>query len=547
LKFSELWRLSSVVYKEVSFQSIFSLRAGSGLPQSGRRDIKQIVASAKFNTLISKVVTAVFLGIFAVTVFAPILFRDLGPSLSREIAIPGGISAFLTVVLFLIVFMGLQMSTSFVSSKIVDVLNPLPLSRRDVSRIVFLCFVRIFDIPMVAAGAVFLLVYFLPPVGGTPFGGLVSVAGIIIAEIFALSLTVLLAKFFYARVARAGGKSMVQTILRFAFMLVWILPTFAAYLVLNFATEIVQAFATLTQGLSAASQSLVVIFPFCFGYIVSYATIAPEINSFSLDLSIAASIAYGFLAYYCLRWVTRSVREIGMDGIVQSTREPVKDTIIKPQVPWLGIIRKDVRVASRSPSYASLFFLPVVQTVVLALTFTSFTEIGAATALGLLTGISLLTLLLPPTLLSIEGLASAYTKHLPLRKRTLTTAKTFVATITYVVSIFILTGVAFFIGKDYLSVAIFGIIHTFSVSAAIMLEITLMMRKFWKEGFAVGNIYSRITTYVAILIPGYILAAVPMTLAFVSFFLEPAFAVQIFLAAALTEFAFMTLIVLRQK
>ena len=545
MKFSELWRLSSKVYKEVSFQSIFSLRAGSGLPQSGRRDIKQLVANAKFNTLISKLVTTVFLGIFAVTVFLPVLFSEMGPPIPKEVAIPGGVSAFLTVVLFLIVFMGLQMSTSFVSSKIVDVLSPLPLSKRDISRIVFLCFVRIFDIPLVAAACVFLSVFFL--IGGTVLGGIVSLTGIIVTEIFALALTVVLAKFFYAKVARAGGRSMVQTVLRFLFMLVWILPTFAAYLVVNFAREIVESFAVLTQGLASFSQILVMVFPFSYGFLVSYTAFTSQTNYLTLGLSVASSIAYVFLAYYCLGWVTRTVREIGTGAVLGSAREIVKDTIIKPQIPWIGIIRKDIRVASRSPAYASLFLLPVVQTAVLALTFSSFSEIGPATALGLLTGISLLTLLLPPTLLSIEGLASAYTKHLPLKKRTLIGAKTLIATATYIISIIILTTVAFLIGKDYLAIATFGIVHALSVSAAVMLEITIMIRKFWKEGFAVGNIYSRITTYIMILIPGYAFAAVPMILAFTSFFFAPTFVLPVFLAAAILEFALMTAIVLRQQ
>jgi len=135
------------------------------MPQGGRRDVKQIVASAKVNTLISKLITTVFIGIFAFIVFLPVIVSDTNPAMPLEIALPGSFSAFLTVVLFLIVFMGLQVSTSFVSSKIVDVLNPLPLSRSEISRIVFLCFIRIFDIPLVAAGVIFLAVYFL--IGGT--------------------------------------------------------------------------------------------------------------------------------------------------------------------------------------------------------------------------------------------------------------------------------------------------------------------------------------------------------------------------------------------
>jgi hypothetical protein len=126
-------------------------------------------------------------------------------------------------------------------------------------------------------------------------------------------------------------------------------------------------------------------------------------------------------------------------------------------------------------------------------------------------------------------------------------AKTLVATTTYIVSIIILTAVAFFIGKDFAAIATFGIIHTFSVAAAIMLEITILLRKFWKEGFAVGNIYSRITTYIMILIPGYIFAGIPMALAFLSFFLLPAFVLPVFLVAAAVEFALMTLVVLYQR
>ena len=545
MKFSELWRLSSAVYKEVSFQSIFSLRAGSGLPQGGRRDIKQLVSSAKFNTLISKLVTTVFLAVFAVTVFLPIILPEIGQPVPKEVALPGGISAFFTVVLFLIVFMGLQMSTSFVSSKIVDVLSPLPLSKQDISRIVFLCFVRIFDIPLIAAAAIFMGVFFF--IGGSVLGGIISLAGVVVSEIFALTLTVLLARFFYAKVARAGGRSRLQTVLRFMFMLVWILPTFAAYLVVNFARQIVESFAFLTQGLASASQALVLVFPFCYAFLASYSTFMKDVNYATLGLSIASSGAYALLAYYCLRWVTRTVREIGTGNVARSVRETVKDTIITPQIPWIGIIRKDIRVASRSPAYASLFLLPVVQTVVLAATFTSFSEIGPSTALGMLTGISMLTLLLPPTLLSIEGLASAYTRHLPLKKRTLITAKTIMATITYVISIIVLTAVAFFIGKDYFAIAAFGFIHTFSVAAATMLEITILLRKFWTEGFAVGNIYSRMTTYIMILIPGYIFAAVPIVLAFVSFFLFPAFVLPVFSAAAVTEFVLMTIIVAYQK
>lgn len=545
MKFTELWRLSGAAYKEVSFQSIYLLRSGSGLPQSGRRDIRQLVANARLSTFISKLVTTVFIAVFALLVFLPLTISDISPAVSREAALSGGVAAFLAVVLFLIVFMGLQISTSFVSSKIVDVLSPFPLSRRDISRIVFLCFVRIFDVPLVAAAVIFLVVYFL--IGGTILGGAISLAGIAAAEIFSLGLTTLSARFFYLRVARAGGRSRWQTFLRFAFMLVWILPTFAAYFVVSFAREIVQSFAYLTQGFASISQVLVLVYPFSFGFLISYATFFHVVNNATLILSIVSSIAYLVLAYYCLKWVTNTVRKIGTGATAGSLREVVKDTFIRPQIPWLGIIRKDLRIASRAPSYASLFLLPVIQTAVLAVTFSSYGEVGLSIALGILVGISMITLLLPPTLLSIEGLASAYTRHLPMKKRTLIAAKTLLTTVTYMISLIVLSIVAFSLGKDFSSILAFGVAHTFSVAAAVLLELTILVKKFWKEGLAVGNLYSRITTYILILIPGYIMAAIPIISAFATFFFAPSSALPVFLVVALAEFAIMAAVVLLES
>jgi hypothetical protein len=545
VKFSELWRLSATAYKEVSFQSIFSLRAGSSLPRSGRRDIKQVVSSAKMNVLMSKLITAFFIGVFAAIVFFPLATSYASMAVRRQAAMVGGTSAFLAIVLFLIVFMGLQMATSFVSSKIVDVLSPLPLSKQDVSTIIFLCFVRIFDIPLVAAVVVFLAAYFF--VGGSVLGGLISLAGIITAEIFALALTTVLAKFFYSKVTSAGGRSRWQALLRFVFMLVWILPTFAAYLIVNFATTIVQSFAGLMQSLSSFSQVVVLIYPFSYAFLVSIAAFSGAVDYALLALSAAASVGYTILAYYCLRWVNRTVRNMGVGPMPKGPREAVKDTLIKPLTPWLGVIRKDLRVASRAPSYATLFFLPVIQTVVLALSFSSLNNLGLTTALGILTGMSMITLLLPPTLSSIEGLASAYMRHLPMGKKTLITAKTLLSTFTYVLSLLALSIVALFMRKDFSVILTYGLAHGFSVAAAVMLELMILTRKFWKEGFAVGNIYSRISTYIMIVIPGYVLASIPIISAFAASLFTAHLVLPLFLGVAVAEFTALAAAVALQK
>jgi hypothetical protein len=87
------------------------------------------------------------------------------------------------------------------------------------------------------------------------------------------------------------------------------------------------------------------------------------------------------------------------------------------------------------------------------------------------------------------------------------------------------------------------VINTFAIAAAIMLELTILTNKFWKEGFAVGNIYSRLSTYILIFIPSFALIVIPIIAAVVTFFMAEGFVLQVFLAAALVEFAAMTAVV----
>jgi len=535
LKFSKLWRLSSIMYKEISFQSIFSLRAGGALPRRGKNDIKTLIGNAEVSTIISKLVTTLFIAFFGFVVFLPLMSGTGSSYPTRELTAVGSISTFLAVVLFLISFMGLQVSTSFVSSKAIDVLTPLSLSKSDISHIVFLCFIKIFDIPLVASVMVLLLAYYF--IGGSFLGGLAAFAGIIVTEAFALMLTVGLARFFYSRVAGGGGKSRWKTLLRFVFMLVWILPSFGIYFVVNFAGQIAQSFASLTQSFSSILQLLVLIYPFSYGYLVSFMTFSFQASYLTVALSVAACLGYFVLAAYCVKWVTRTVGRIGAGGISTALREVVKDTVVSPQVPWLGTIRKDLRIASRSPSYASLFLLPAIEAAVLAMSFSSFNEVGLSSTLGLLTGMSVVVLMLPPTLVSIEGLAASYTRSLPLKKKTLISAKTLLSTLTYAISLVVLFAVALYVGRSYFYILTFGAIHLFSVAAATMLELIILTNKFWKEGFAIGNIYARLSTYILIILPGLTVVMIPIIAAIVTFLLAQPLTLAVFLGTAVAEFA----------
>jgi predicted permease len=543
LKLRELWRVSSTVTKEISFQSVFSTRAGSSLPRRGSADVAQLVRNANYNMWISKVLTTIFICVFGFVMFIPQVGQTAFAGTPKEYAVIASVSTFLAAVLFFIVFMGLQVSTSLVSSRIGDSLSPLPLSKKEISNVIFLCLVRIFDLPLLAALIVLPTACIL--VGSSTAGSLIAFVATVATEIFALALTIGLARFFYAKVAGGGGRSKWKTVTRFLFMLVWMVPAFGTYFVISFAEAILKSFITFTQILGPSMELLIVVFPFSFGFLISYTSNPQTLNILSLVLSASSSILYVAFAFYCFRWVTATVRKIATGKMVSSMREAVKDTIIHPRRPWLGIIRKDLAIASRSPSYAVLFLLPALQVAVLAVSFSSF-EQGFVVTTGVLTGISMTTLVLPPTMFSIEGLASSYTRSLPLTKRTLISAKTLLTVSIYSLSVIALLIIAVLVRRDFTSEILFGTLYLFSVAAASMLELMILARKFWREGFALGNAYARLSTFVLILVPGYALAWAPMIAAFVAYLFAETLVLQVFLGVALAEFAVMSLAVYRQ-
>jgi hypothetical protein len=62
-----------------------------------------------------------------------------------------------------------------------------------------------------------------------------------------------------------------------------------------------------------------------------------------------------------------TIKRIGSSGVIVASKAFVKDLLIRPKSAFFGIVIKDLRVASRSPSYASVLMLPALQIIILVL------------------------------------------------------------------------------------------------------------------------------------------------------------------------------------
>lgn len=546
---SELWRLSKKLYGEIVFQSFFSFRVGGILPQAGdtEKNIVQLVRSAEWNFMLSKVIFAIFisaLGVF--TFFSGILLE------MKELAAICGVSSMLSIVMFMTVFMGLQVVTSFVSSRVAEFLIPLPVSSRDVSKILLMCFIRIFDVPLIAA------ILIIPMAYGISYrsipGALIVLLSIVITEIFALSIAVFLAYSFYSKVIKGGGRSSLRTLLRLFYMLVWIIPMFLMFTIMSFAMQIVNLMKNLTQSLS---YLLTLLYPFSFGFLASLATFFKIDDPKIAVLSVGSSILYLVLAVYSFKWLFKKVAEIGFGSVSAVSRVEVKEISINPGPPWLGVLKKDLRIASRSPSYFSILIMPIIQIIIFSFSFRSFYSNISSVSMEFLPYMLLplfmiylpMVLLLPLMLLNTESIAYSYIGSLPLRKRTMILAKTILSSIVYFASllIFLVINVPRVPSLMYLF-ALFGGIFSFSAIASIIFEIILLLRTFGQT-IPSGNLYLRLYYYILPWVLSYIIAIIPILIYYIVLFLTASFVLSMtgLAATSILEFLIAVLLLARKE
>ncbi|MEM2930154.1 MAG: hypothetical protein QW797_04785 [Thermoproteota archaeon] len=548
MNISELWWLSKKVYKEIVFQSFFSLRVGGTLPQAGdaEKNIVQLVRSAEWNFMLNKVIFAIFIGAIGVFTF----FSGVLLEMDRELAAACGVSSMLSIVLFMTVFMGMQVATSFVSSRVSEFLTPLPVSSRDVSKILLTCFIRIFDIPLIAA------VFIIPIAYGVLYssiaGALTVLLSVVITEVFALTIAIFLALSFYSKVVKGGGGSSLRTLMRLFYMLVWIISMFLMYAVTGFAMQMVNLMKTLTQSLS---YLLTLLYPFSLGFLASLATFFKIYDPWIAALSVGSSLLYLALAAYSFKWLVKRVVGIGFGSVAAGSRVEVKEVSINPGPPWLGVLKKDLRIASRSPSYFSILMMPVIQIIIIS--FTSFyPDAGGAPVeflppmfLPLFLISLLMVLILPPALLNTESIAYSYVGSLPLGKRTLILAKTILSSIVYLASLLVLLTVILLRAPGLVYVfTLFGGVFTFSVVASIIFEIILLSRTFGQT-VPSGNLYLKFYYYILPWILSYIVAMIPILVYYIALLLTSSFVIGMtgLAATSILEFLIAALLLLRKE
>jgi hypothetical protein len=447
ISWREAWRIAGKIAFEVQFRSAMSMSAGA-MTQT----IEKQINKARSNTRFNKITISFFIGMLAL-VFGILVWGTLSgiygtPTEFRWITVAFTVSMFCLVGFAFLVFWGVMVSTSFISTNAASIGHYLPVSRMDTGKLALLAYIRLLDAQMItiiigfplAYGIVIYLVYGL--VIPSILGALACLAAFSVSVGLAITGMLILALYFYTRIQSSGG-SRLGSIVRLLFYVLWAVAIMGFSLSFQLLNIIVPLVESLSISLVPFWYLLYFAYPFTMGTFVVLSTGIPGTPQFWLDFIVVA--LYGGLTLLGLRWSRNFLRQIGR-GVVTTTGPSVIHPVdIKVSPVGIALLRKDIRIATRTPGQAIMFFLPFLTMLPIFLQF--IWEIGVIHVSDVITFIVMPTIMLgffSIFFLSVEARGMKYTLTLPLAtKRILKSKAQLITLMALAIPVFVIA-VSFF-------------------------------------------------------------------------------------------------------
>ncbi len=318
---SELWKLSQYFYKELAFLSMLDMRK----PNSSEEAIRKVLSNSTVSMQINKIfLSLVFIAaeMFAVMQHTVISYTSV-----------------FILITFMFALFFLQSVTYFFKVNF-DILATLPISKKEQNIVKSFTFLRIFDTPLVITAISF------PLLAG--FVSLWSIApafiGAVLSEIFAIAIVLYLSKIFYKKLASPSRGW--NAALRFVFIIIWGSAFFVLYAVMIWLPIIYRKIEHFEPVVEHYELLLRALFPFDIAYMM----LSPE------PISIISSLLFLALGIWLAK---RIIREIGTKINIEyksATKIELHST-----TPLVGMLKKDLKITTRSPGLAMLLILPALE------------------------------------------------------------------------------------------------------------------------------------------------------------------------------------------
>jgi predicted permease len=515
MSWREAARLSDVAYTELAFQAIYAFRAGNLAPPGDPHDV---VARARRRVAQSKAVVSFVLALvtFGAAVALHVAsFR--GNFLTSVVSLgtfdAGVLTGLLALEVAFLWWTGMQVLPTFLSSGALPVLETLPIDDVTMRWTAGLLYVRLFDLPALT------VLVATPLAIGLVLGwaaGLAILPGAIAVVALSLALSLITGRFFLRRVqgSRSGGG---RTLVRWSYLVLWLIPVFSMFVFVIAAPAFLEWLGRLTvHGPTPGSHLLLLAFPFPLAVLPTLVANGPGglgLDPLGFSLLGISLAAYAALSVWSLVWVLGSVRRVGLIPPLAEVPESPASVALAPARPVFAVLIKDLRIASRTPGYAFLILLPVLDAIAIGLlTYVSpgGTATGFSIALAAVTTAAILATFFGPAFFAIEVFAYSYGRTLPIRERTLVGGKVLLVMGMYLVAAGTVLGISLARIFDPAVFAVFIFAELPAVAGAGLLELGLLFRRARSRGLPITNLYANAWTAFLVSVPGVILAGAPL-------------------------------------
>jgi predicted permease len=517
----EAWRLADVPFGEVAYQAIYAVRQGNLPPtatSSGYPDPHQLARKARSRVTQSKLMVSFVLALISLGVLvllAPASEEILGSGLPHELYVGALLMGALVLELALLWWTSLQVLPTYLNAPVLPLLETLPIPGPTLDRMSMILFLRLVDTPVLTC-----LVLTPLAVGlglGSVLAGLATIPGVFVVALVALRLSLSTSRFFIARVAgaRGGGRT---AVVRWAYLSLWTVPAFAMYAFVTFFFPFFRGLEQLVVvGADSVIYGITFIFPFPLALLPEVALASAQGETGGLLVVpgwvIAGCLLYIGIAVALLIGLRTAVRDLARSLPHASPSARPDDTRLRGGSRAAAVVRKDLRIASRTPGFAFLILLPILNAIALG-AYTLVTNTSATDAYNVAVATvateALLATFFGPAFFAIEVMGFSYSRTLPLPRRSLMGGKVALVAGLYLGASSIVLGLTLLTIFNPGAFFLFILAELPAVAAAALLEFGILYRVSDRKGLPITNLYAGAWWALIVAIPGVFVAGIPL-------------------------------------
>ncbi|MDH4212667.1 MAG: hypothetical protein OEV85_02000 [Candidatus Thorarchaeota archaeon] len=427
MNFRERWRLAGIIALQMRFDGFLKNNPGNmaRIKENPEKISRSIRSSSRVNSILS---------VFMIIMLAALTIGVTGFDASigdLNVRLAVGFSFFMVLAFVLIFLLNLTTTTGFFTSGAMKLPSILPLSRKELESLAVLAFTRVFIAPAILTVTLFPAACF---VLFGPLAGFVALIGCLATVSVSLRSLIGFSRWFETKML-SSDESKIGTIVRIAATIGLVVGIMSVYMLSSYIPYIVQGVIMFAESFNGTYLVLSVLFPFSFGFLASAVTPGVTFQDLMIPLvSGGMSLLYGLIALVFYRQSGKLLRGLAIGGVSTGRTGPLREISIETRTPIIAVIRKDLKMATKSVGSAIVYAIPIFLMIMLYPMIRGMSQDGPLHSITAMTAIAYANLFGGLTVVSVmmfDTQGASIHEGLPLSSRLVLKGKTAISIIPY--------------------------------------------------------------------------------------------------------------------